>query len=110
MWRKLRNWYRVSGFPTLLQVLLEFLVGFIFASSPFWLGAGVFALTSEFRGASWTLGDALLSTFGRGELLIFAVTFLAPMFWTVSLDPDGSRGFPGRPIWVTSGLYQPNRK
>lgn len=102
MLARLRARYRASFLPGFVQVSIEFTVILIFATCPFWLGTGVYGLAHEFSKQSWFLSDAILSTFTRGELLIFAVTFVAPMFWTVSLDPEGSKSFPGRPVWVAS--------
>lgn len=82
-------------------VLMEFTILAAFATSPIWFGACIFGAVQEFNHQAWSWDTAFLSTFSKGELLLFTVTFLSPTFWTVSLD-SGGKAFPQRGLWVAA--------
>ena len=82
----------------------EWLFTAILATTPFSLGVLVYVITCEINGANWNVGQAILSTIGKGELLVFSVTFLAQAMWTVAGDPEGSKKFPGRVMWILAIL------
>jgi hypothetical protein len=91
-----------------LGALYEFLHGIIFATMPFWLGglvllvlapppaaedvkqAGAFSFwLSKYWGTT-------VSTFSRGELLLFAISLLSPTLWLATYEPKGADKLPHR--------------
>ncbi len=71
----------------------------VWAAMPFWLGALVLLLTDSVTpkdfGLYWQL---LISTFDKGELLIFSTALLAPAFSAALTDPKNldAAPFPGK--------------
>jgi hypothetical protein len=68
---------------------------FVLSSMPIWLGTLiVYAMGDKVGCLGFKL--ALLSTFSRGELFMYATASLAPIFWIALTEPPGAREFPGK--------------
>lgn len=76
------------------KALKEFLMSVSFATATFWVSAIVFRLFKSNADKSYL--DLLQSTISNGELLIFSVSFLGPVFLAAAADPNGKNEFPGR--------------
>jgi len=72
----------------------EFFFALLFSTVTFWLSA--FVLKVFRANAEKGYFDLLHSTLSNGELLIFAVSFLGPIFLIALSDRQGKREFPGR--------------
>jgi hypothetical protein len=83
------------------QALKEFSFALAFSTVTFWLSAVIMLPRKEFAGQSyWKL---LANTVENGELLIFSVSFIGPIFLATLVDrPAGKSQFPGRDWHVAS--------
>lgn len=78
-----------------LQALKELSFAFAFSTVTFWLGAIIMMPQKLFSEKGYW--ELLLSTFANGELLIFSVSFIGPIFLATLVDrPAGKTQFPGR--------------
>lgn len=71
----------------------------VWATMPFWLGALVLLLTDSSATKDFGLyWQFLISTFNKGELLIFSTALLAPAFSAALIDPKAKDvlPFPGK--------------
>ncbi|WP_395321067.1 hypothetical protein [Variovorax sp. UC74_104] len=85
----------------------EVLFSFIIGTLPFWIGGIVLVARGKglpvsgdgyFLEQYW---NATRSTIERGELLIFAISFLSPALWLAAHEPEGGATLPHRrPIMV----------
>ena len=97
---------RAARLAAFYELLFAFLVGTI----PFWIG-GVVVLAVEHADvkgdANWLtlFWVATKGTFEKGELLIFAVSLIAPVFWLVAYEPENAKPLAHRrPIIVTAAF------
>ncbi|MCC2673088.1 MAG: hypothetical protein K0R58_35 [Ramlibacter sp.] len=90
----------------------ELFHGLIFATMPFWLGALILTVVSTSTStvaavpgqeqnhflAYWlpTFWNNAVSTFSRGELLVFSISLLSPTLWLATHEPDGAQHLPHR--------------
>src|SRR5258707_1582433 len=83
----------------------ETVIRFILSTSPLWLGSLiVFGVdTGEGKTFSGYL-KVLVASFSKGELLIFATSAVAPIFFFALTPPKYTRDFPGRLSHVVCGL------
>lgn len=91
-----------------LNALYEFIHGVVFATMPFWLGGLVLLVLApapsadETRAAGawiyWLSKYQMLtvSTFSKGELLLFAISLLSPTLWLAIYEPKGADTLPHR--------------
>jgi hypothetical protein len=86
---------------TFAGAFYEFLHGFVFATMPFWLGGLVLTALNHAAAAQaapwfssyWT---NTVSTFSKGELLVFAISLLTPTLWLTTHEPEGATFLPHR--------------
>lgn len=77
------------------QAAKEFSFALAFSSVTFWLSAVIMLPQKAFAGQSYL--DLLASTVANGELLIFSVSFIGPIFLATLVDrPAGKSQFPNR--------------
>lgn len=89
-----------------LSAFYEVLFGLMIGTLPFWIGGLVLVA----RGKGFLDADEFWlhyywkltrTTFEKGELLIFSISFLSPAFWLLAHEPDGAGSLPHkRPIAV----------
>lgn len=91
-----------------LGALYEFIHGIVFATMPFWLGGLVLMVLAppptleELKDANvlifWVerFWHYTVSTFARGELLVFAISLLSPTLWLATYEPKGAEKLPHR--------------
>ena len=87
-----------------LGALYEFLHGVLFATMPFWLGGIIITATAQvtqppptdvgFWAHAWWSNT--VTTFSRGELLVFAISLLSPTLWLTTYEPQGADKLPHR--------------
>lgn len=94
--------------PNFLNALYEFAHGVVFATMPFWLGGLVILVLAPPPNVdnSVQLSDiffwlerywsSIVSTFARGELLVFAISLLSPTLWLATYEPKGADMLPHR--------------
>lgn len=91
-----------------LQAFYEIWYTLAVSAMPFWLGGVIFlALGKGDQSHSWYVRylQMVLTTFDKGELLIFAVSFVSPALWLASHEPEGATVLPHkRPILLATGL------
>lgn len=92
-----------------VSALYEIIFGLLIGTLPFWVGGIVLLVRDTPSSATADISIflkywlATRKTFERGELIIFAISFLAPAFWLVSHEPEGARTLPHkRPIATLS--------
>lgn len=77
------------------QAAKEFSFALGFSTVTFWLSAVIMLPQKAFAGKSYV--DLLVSTVANGELLIFSVSFIGPIFLATLVDrPAGKSQFPNR--------------
>jgi len=91
-----------------LNALYELVHGVVFATMPFWLGGLVLLIfatppsAEELKGANalfFWIGmywNSVVSTFAKGELLVFAISMLSPTLWLATYEPKGAEKLPHR--------------
>lgn len=94
-----------------VTALYEVLFSFIIGTLPFWIGGIVLVARGKglpvssdgyFFEQYW---NATRSTIERGELLIFAISFLSPALWLAAHEPEGGATLPHRrPIMIGTFL------
>jgi hypothetical protein len=79
--------------------LREFFVLVLFGTATFWLSAFIAQFLNVNKDKQYL--DLLPATYSNGEILIFCVGFLGPVFYTaVSQPKDSERDFPERAIHI----------
>jgi hypothetical protein len=87
---------------TFAGAFYEFLHGFVFATMPFWLGGLVLTVLTHVTAAPQTTPwfdsywSNTISTFSKGELLVFAISLLTPTLWLSTHEPEGATFLPHR--------------
>src|SRR5579864_524725 len=85
----------------------EFFIGLLFSSITFWLSATlIFFQTKEpTGGVIETVTNSLWPTIRNGELLVFAVSLVGPIFYIAFEEPAwAKREFPEK-LWHASALF-----
>ncbi len=85
----------------------EFFIGLVFSSIPFWLSAMLifFQTKDRSRGMVNTIVDSLTPTISNGELLVFAVSLIGPIFYVAFEEPEwAKREFPQK-LWHACALF-----
>jgi len=86
---------------TAFAVFKEFLFVFICATSGFWMGGFVLFVHGGANNGLRGLWEQISITFSNGELLIFTITMISPVFYFIFSEPDGARPLPGRIFFGT---------
>jgi hypothetical protein len=82
-----------------LAALREFAIVVGFGTATFWLSA--FLAEFSIANAHLTYLDLLHKSYSQGELFIFSVSFLGPVFYTALDEPAGAtRAFPEKVIHI----------
>ncbi len=91
-----------------LQALYETCYTLTASAMPFWLGGIIFLALGKGDPEEpwyWRYFQLAVTTFDKGELLIFAVSFVSPALWLASHEPEGATVLPHkRPILLATGL------
>ena len=85
----------------------EFFIGLVFSSITFWLSAMLIFFQTKDRSAGLfrTITDSFTPTISNGELLVFAVSLLGPIFYVAFEDPEwAKREFPQK-LWHACALF-----
>jgi hypothetical protein len=94
--------------PNFLNALYEFTHGIVFATMPFWLGGLVVLVLAPAPAGDDTVRvsdvlfwmdrywSSIVSTFAKGELLVFAISLLSPTLWLATYEPKGADMLPHR--------------
>jgi hypothetical protein len=77
-----------------VETIKELFITLVFSTATFWISALLFEAFLINRDASFV--DLLYKTANAGQLFIFAVTFLGPVFIIAGDDPAKAKTFPNR--------------
>lgn len=78
------------------ETVKELTITLAFSTATFWISALLFEAFMVNKGASYF--DLLYKTANAGQLFIFAVTFLGPVFLIAGDDPPKAKLFPNRSL------------